>query len=88
MDEIKELETKLDSLDIPDEARKLYRQELKKLKQLGPRNQEYHVSMNYLQTLADLPWGVHDPENLDPEVCSKVLDKDHYGLEIVKTRII
>jgi len=44
--------------------------------------------MNYLQTLADLPWGIYDPENLDPEKCSEVLDKDHYGLDIVKTRII
>ena len=69
-DEIKELETRLDAMTIPDEAKKIYKQEIKKLKQLGPRNQEYHVSMNYLQTMADLPWGIMEPENLDPEQAS------------------
>ncbi len=62
-DEVKELESRLDELEMPEEAKKIYKQEIKKLKQLGPRNQEYHVSMNYLQTLADLPWGIYDPEN-------------------------
>ncbi len=44
--------------------------------------------MNYLQTLADLPWGVYDAEQIDPQTASSVLDKDHFGLEIVKTRIV
>ena len=53
----------MDSMEIPPEAKLIYKREIKKLKQLGPRNQEYHVSLNYLHTLADLPWGVYEPEN-------------------------
>ena len=44
--------------------------------------------MNYLQTISDLPWGVKDDENLDPKVASDILDRDHYGLDLVKNRII
>jgi ATP-dependent Lon protease len=87
-DEVKELEAKLDSMAISEEAKKIYKQEIKKLKQIGSRSQEYHVSMNYLQTMADLPWGIYDPENLDPKTCQEQLDKDHFGLDSVKTRII
>jgi ATP-dependent Lon protease len=79
---------KLDAMSIPEEAKKIYKAEIKKVKQLGPRNQEYHVSMNYLQTISDLPWGLYDPENMDPEQAREVLEKDHYGLETVKTRIV
>lgn len=67
-DEIDELATKLEKLDLTEEARKISQQELKKLKALGPRNQEYHVSMNYLTQMAELPWGITDTENLDPSV--------------------
>ena len=62
--------------------------ELKKLKQLGPRNQEYHVSLNYLQTIADLPWNTSQEENLDPAKAEVILDRDHYGLDQIKQRII
>ena len=65
-DEVQELEEKLKSLDMPEEAQKIAEQEIRKLKNLGPKNQEYHVSMNYLQTMADLPWNIQDEENLDP----------------------
>lgn len=44
--------------------------------------------MNYLQTISDLPWGINDEENLDPKVAQEVLDRDHYGLDLVKNRII
>ena len=44
--------------------------------------------MNYLQTISDLPWNIKDGENLDPKVASEVLERDHYGLDTVKTRII
>lgn len=87
-DEVKELETKLDSMEISEEAKKIYKSEIKKLKQIGPRNQEYHVSMNYLQTLAELPWGIYDPENLDTAKAQTILDRDHFSLETVKTRIV
>jgi ATP-dependent Lon protease len=63
-------------------------QELKKLKALEPRNQEYHVSLNYLTTISNLPWVHSDPENHDPSNAVAVLDRDHFGLDQVKKRII
>ena len=38
--------------------------------------------------MADLPWGKYEPENLDPQKAQEILDKDHYGLESVKQRIV
>ena len=80
-DEVEELKTKLDELELTEEAKKITTTELKKLRQLGPRNQEYHVSMNYLNTIAELPWGKFDDENLEPELAHETLDRDHFGLD-------
>jgi ATP-dependent Lon protease len=44
--------------------------------------------MNYLQTISDLPWNIKDVENLDTKTASDVLERDHFGLETVKKRII
>ena len=44
--------------------------------------------MNYLQTIADLPWNTSQEENLDPNRASEVLERDHYGLDQIKQRII
>jgi len=82
------LHAKIQKLNLPEEAKAIVEQEIRKLKQIGPRNQEYHVGMNYLQTIADLPWNVKDEENLDTKVASQVLERDHFGLDTVKTRII
>ena len=46
------------------------------------------ICLNYLQTISDLPWGMKDEENMDAKVAQEVLDRDHYGLDLVKTRII
>ena len=55
---------------------------------MQPSNSEYHVIMNYLETIVDLPWNVSQVENLDPENAMAVLEKDHFGLEKVKQRIV
>ena len=62
--------------------------ELKKIKRIGSQSQEYHVGLNYLQHIADLPWNISDAESLDPKRAQEVLDKDHFGLEKIKTRIV
>lgn len=56
LDEINALKQKLEELKLPEETKKITDQEIRKLQKLGPRNQEYHVSLNYLQTLSELPW--------------------------------
>ena len=62
--------------------------EIKKLRSLDPRNQEYHVSMNYLTTISNLPWSIYQEENGDPKNAKDILDDDHFGLEQVKKRIV
>ena len=82
------MKEKLDKLELPDETKVICDRELKKLRQLGPRNQEYHVSLNYLQNIADLPWNTSQEENLDPSRAQEVLERDHFGLDSIKQRII
>jgi len=44
--------------------------------------------MNYLSTMSELPWGLYDPEKLEPAQAQETLDRDHFGLETVKKRIV
>lgn len=61
-DEVNNLRKKLEDLKLPEEAKKIVDQELNKVSKLSPSNQEYHVSINYLQTISDLPWNISDKE--------------------------
>lgn len=62
--------------------------ELSKLQRVNPMAPEYPVTMNYLETLVDLPWGQYTKDNFDLVRAQKILDADHFGLEKVKERII
>ncbi len=62
--------------------------ELTKLQRINPMAPEYPVTMNYLETLVDLPWGQYTKDNFDLTRAQKILDTDHFGLEKVKERII
>jgi len=62
--------------------------ELTKLQRINPMAPEYPVTLNYLETLVDLPWGEYTKDNFDLVRAQKVLDADHFGLEKVKERII
>jgi ATP-dependent Lon protease len=73
---------------LPEEAKKIVDLEFNKVSRMPPQHHEYHVSINYLQTIADLPWNKSDPENLDPEKAKEILERDHFGLEMIKKRII
>jgi ATP-dependent Lon protease len=61
-EEVTNLTKKLSEMQLPEEAKKIVDQEIQKVSRLSPSNQEYHVSLNYLTVMADLPWGVSDPE--------------------------
>lgn len=79
---------KLDHSDLPDEVRKITRDELKRLEALPPASAEYHVIRTYLEWIADMPWNKSTRDTLDIKEARKVLDEDHYGLEHVKKRIL
>jgi ATP-dependent Lon protease len=67
---------------------KLFYKELEKLQRMNPQGAEYTVQLNYLDLLIDLPWGELTIDNLDLKRAEKILDRDHFGLEKVKERII
>ncbi|MCO6499791.1 MAG: endopeptidase La [Vicingus serpentipes] len=62
--------------------------ELLKFQRLNPQAAEYSVQLNYLETLVDLPWNEYSKDNFDLKRAQKILDRDHFGLEKVKERII
>ncbi len=67
---------------------KLFYKELEKLQRMNPQGAEYTVQMNYLDLLLDLPWEEFTKDNLDLKRAEKILDRDHFGLDKVKERII
>ena len=67
---------------------KLFYKELDKLQRMNPQGVEYNVQLNYLDLILDLPWGEYSKDNLDLNRAKKILERDHYGLEKVKERIL
>ena len=71
-----------------EEIHETFNKELDKLDLLNPQGPEYSVQLNYLQTLVNLPWGEYTQDDLNLKRAQKILDKDHYGMEKVKERIL
>ncbi|NBR14720.1 MAG: endopeptidase La, partial [Crocinitomicaceae bacterium] len=67
---------------------KLFTKELEKLQRMNPQGAEYTVQMNYLDLILDLPWGEYTKDNLDLVRARKILERDHFGMEKVKERIL
>jgi len=67
---------------------KLFTKELEKMQRMNPQGAEYTVQMNYLDLLLDLPWGEHTKDNLDLIRARKIFERDHFGMEKVKERIM
>lgn len=70
------------------ETEKMFRKELAKLQRMNPQGAEYTVQLNFLDTLLDLPWNDFSLDNLDLKHAEAVLERDHFGLEKVKQRIL
>ncbi len=86
--EIQEIRKKIESANMPDEARKEAERELNRLSSMSPLSAEYPIVKTYLDWLTDLPWSASTEDNLDIERAKWVLDEDHYDLDEVKERII
>lgn len=71
-----------------EETAEIFEKEIKKLSRLNIQSPDYSVQVNYLETFVELPWNEYTDDNLNLKHCRKVLDRDHYGLEKVKDRII
>lgn len=86
--EIVEYRQKLDALKLDDETRQHLDKEITKLAKQPYVSAEASVIRNYLDVCLELPWGTYTKERLNVEAARKVLDRDHYGLEKVKERIL
>ncbi len=87
-DDIGELEEKIENTKLSKEAREKALAELKKLKQMSPMSAEATVVRNYLDWILSIPWGVKGKIKKDLNEAQEILDKEHYGLEKVKERIV
>lgn len=83
-----ELRERAKKLNWSKEARNHFAKELKKLERLNQNSPDYSVQYNYLDTLLDLPWDKYSPDDFSLSKVEKILDRDHYGLEKVKERIV
>ncbi len=70
------------------EVADIFAKELSKIKNYQPMSPDYSIQLNYINFMIDLPWNEFSKDNLDLYHARKVLDRDHYGLEKVKERII
>ncbi len=87
-DDIAEFEEKIESVKLTREAKDKALAEVKKLRQMSPMSAEATVVRNYLDWLLSIPWGVRGKVKKDLAEAQGVLDKEHYGLEKVKERIV
>ncbi|GAB4566368.1 MAG: endopeptidase La [Anaerolineales bacterium] len=87
-EEIEEFRKKIEEAKMPEEANKQAKRELDRLSRLPTAAAEYGVIRTYLDTLVSLPWSTGTEDNLDIAHAREVLNKDHYGLEDVKDRIL
>ncbi len=86
--EIERFEKRLKPLKLNDEAQRTVEEELEKFRMIEPNSPEYTVTRNYLDWLTILPWGKNSRDTFNIERARRVLDRDHYGLEDVKERIL
>lgn len=85
---IEDMKTRAAQKKWLDTTRTVFEKELQKLQRIPTHSPEYTTQQNYLDTLLDLPWNEYTEDNYDIRHAQEVLDKDHYGMEKVKERII
>ncbi|MGM0634911.1 MAG: endopeptidase La [Bacteroidota bacterium] len=86
--EIEEMREKAKAKKWNDEVKEHFEKELSKLQRMNPQVAEFSIQRNYLDLFLELPWNEFSKDKFDLKRAQKVLDRDHYGLEDVKRRII
>lgn len=86
--DVAELKQRAKSKLWNEKVEKIFTKELEKLQRMNPHAAEYSVQLNYLDTLLDIPWNVFSTDDLDVNKAEEILNRDHYGLDKVKERIL
>ena len=71
-----------------EKKQKIFEKELTKMRRMNPQAPDYGIQRNYMELLLDLPWNEFSKDNFDLKNAQKILDRDHFGLEEVKKRMI
>ena len=87
-EECEEFKEKIKALGLAQESEKKLLKECARLERMAPTSPEATVSRVYIETCIDLPWNKYTEDNLNLTNAKKVLDRDHYGMEKIKERII
>ena len=86
--EVNELREQVEAAELPEPIREVADRELKRFERLPPQSPEHGVIRGYLEWIVSLPWSKSTPHDLDLAKARKVLDRDHYDIELVKDRIL
>lgn len=86
--DVNELRQKVEQAKLPEEARKTALKEIERLNQMPPMAPEVGIIRSYIEWILELPWSVFTDDNLDVANAAKILDRDHYGLQKAKDRIL
>jgi ATP-dependent Lon protease len=87
-EEMDEMSVKAKTKKWDEKTQKHFEKELLKMRRMNPQAPDFGMQRNYLELFLDLPWGEYSKDNFDLKRAQKILDKDHFGLEDVKKRMI
>lgn len=87
-EQVEDLRQRLEAAGLPEQAQTYANRELRRLEYIPPASPDHSVIVNYLETLAELPWNVLSEESIDLAKAQEILDRDHFGLINVKKRLI
>jgi len=86
--DVKKIKESIDKIKLPDDVKKVAYEELNRLETIPESSPEYHVARTYLHWIIDLPWDKSTQKEVDIDKAEKILNRDHYGLEKPKRRIL
>ena len=87
-EQTEELRDRLDAANLPEDVMEAAIRELKRLDVIPPASPEHSVIVSYLENIAELPWGKLSKDNKNLKRAREILDRDHFGLEKVKQRLL
>jgi ATP-dependent Lon protease len=86
--EVEDLRVKAKDKKWPKKVEEVFEKEIAKLERVNQASPEYPLTLNYIETLIDLPWGEFTDDNFDLKNAISILDKEHFGLQKVKDRVL